>query len=352
VTSLSDSMARAIERLGTAGIDNAPLDARLLIGYALEFDRAQLLSQSQRALTADESSRIEALIARRAAREPVARILGEREFWGLPFGLNEATLEPRPDSETLVEAALKNLRGKSYESACGKGGAVPLPLAGGARGGRGVCFTSRIATLLLINPFRILKPRSHDASPPPAPPASGRGALTASLIQTAPRILDLGAGTGCLLLALLRELPDATGLGIDSAPRAVEQAQKNAERLGLASRAAFKAGNWLDGVHEPFDAIISNPPYIPSGDIAALMPEVRAHDPLPALDGGKDGLDIYRALIPRLPQFLKPEGFAIFETGQGQADAVAALCRDAGLKGVKKYRDLGGVERCVAASVL
>jgi len=266
----------AEQKLATAGIDNPALDVTILIGHALGLDRAQLLGQSERALAIDEFYNIEQLIIRRAAHEPVARIVGEREFWSLPFGLNEATLEPRPDSETLVEAALQSLRGK-----------------------------------------------------------------------LAPRILDLGTGTGCLLLALLHELSSATGVGIDIAPRAIEQAQTNAKRLRLGRRARFQVGNWLDYIEEKFDAIISNPPYIATNDIASLMPEVREHDPRRALDGGKDGLEIYRLLIPQLRHFLKPEGIAIFEIGQGQAQAVETLFRDAGLMGIIQFRDLSGIERCL-----
>lgn len=274
---LQTLIAATQARLDQAGVDNPALDARLLIGHALNLDRAQLMMQGERTLSAHESEAIDALIARRAAREPVGRILGMREFWGLPFALNEATLEPRPDTETLVEAALK----------CAKKDA-PL------------------------------------------------------------RLLDLGSGTGCILLALLHELPSATGLGIDRAPRAVEQAQINAARLGLEGRAHFQLGDWLEGIEEPFDLIVSNPPYIPASDIEALEPEVRLFDPLAALVGGADGLDPYRALIPLFPAFLKPNGAALFEVGIHQAAPVAALMREAGFKDVAIHNDLGGIERCVS----
>lgn len=277
---LASKTSKISAKLGAVGIENALLDARWLIGHALGLARADWLTQAGRTLTEAETQAIDRLVARRAAHEPVGRILGEREFWSLPFGLNEATLEPRPDSETLVEVTLKFLR-------------------------------DRIT----------------------------------------PRILDLGTGSGCLLLSLLHELLTATGVGIDVTPRAVEQAQKNAERLGLASRAVFRTGNWLEGVTEKFDAILSNPPYIPAADIEGLMPEVRNHDPLLALDGGYDGLDVYRLLAPQIQQFLKPDGLVVFELGMGQADAVADLCRKAGLQHATKHRDLSGVERCVTATL-
>ena len=229
-------------------------------------------------LTLDELRRFDDMVERRARHEPVSRILGEREFWSMPFGLNEATLDPRPDSETLVEVAARILHEKPK-----------------------------------------------------------------------PRILDLGTGSGCLLLALLYEVPDATGLGIDIAPRAVEQAEANAKRLELADRARFEVGNWLDNVEGKFDVVLSNPPYIPSGDIPGLMPEVRDHDPRRALDGGADGLDIYRLLTSRVRAVLKPDGFLMFEVGQGQAEDVASICRKAGMTGIVNYRDFNGVERCVVA---
>ncbi|MGE3624534.1 MAG: peptide chain release factor N(5)-glutamine methyltransferase, partial [Bdellovibrionales bacterium] len=236
---------------------------------------------SGRAVTDEESKLIAYFIDRRAAREPVNRILGEREFWGLAFGLNEATLEPRPDSETVVESVLKRLPDKKA----------------------------------------IL------------------------------RMLDLGTGTGCLLLALLHEYPHASGLGVDIAPRAVEQARRNARRHGLSARAEFRVNNWADGIGEIFDLVVSNPPYIRHAEIAGLMPEVRDHDPHNALDGGEDGYEAYRLLIPRVAGLLKPGGLAVFEVGEGQAAEVCAMFRDAGYTGVATRNDLAGVERAVIAYI-
>ncbi len=314
---LSAALRNAERKLAEAAFDSPALDARLLFEHALKMDRSGLLSQADRALSDTELQNIETAIARRLLHEPVARIIGEREFWSLPFGLNEATLEPRPDSETLVEVAI---------------GLFPSPW-GGARGGvRRGRFNSNFAS----------SGKFSQPTPPLTPP---QGEGDADI-----RILDLGTGTGCLLLSLLHELPTATGLGIDIAPRAVEQAKLNAEHLGLAPRVAFQQGNWLEGISEKFDAIISNPPYIPAGEIPVLMPEVREHDPLLALDGGDDGLNVYRHLIPQLGQFLKPQGFVIFEVGMGQANGVAELCHTSGFAGVTKHQDFGGVERCVVAT--
>lgn len=296
---LQSILDKALNHLQAAGIDQPVLDARWLIGHALGIGRLELMLQRDRILTQEEISNIEQLISRRAARESVARILGEREFWGLPFGLNEATLEPRPDSEILVEVALAGF------------------------GIRDSAFGS---------------PRNLIPNPE-------------SLIPN-PSILDLGTGTGCLLLALLHSMPMARGLGIDLSPRAIEQAQSNAERLQLQDRARFQVGDWLENLTEKFDLIISNPPYIAPDEIPSLMPEVREHDPHLALDGGTDGLAPYRYLIPQLSSFLKPNGFVVFEVGQGQAAAVTGLLQEAGFQNITTHQDLGGVERCVMATHL
>ena len=218
------------------------------------------------------------LVARRADGEPVARILGRREFWGLPFALAPATLEPRPDTETVVEAALGLVRG-----------------AGGAAS-----------------------------------------------------ILDLGTGSGCLLLALLSELPDAAGVGVDRSPAAAAAARRNARSLGLGDRARFVAGDWAEAISGRFDLVVSNPPYIATEHIEALAPEVRRHDPALALDGGADGLDAYRAIVADLPRLLAPSGVAVLELGAGQRDAVAGLARAAGLVVIGSNPDLAGTPRALA----
>ncbi|MDD3287629.1 MAG: peptide chain release factor N(5)-glutamine methyltransferase [Alphaproteobacteria bacterium] len=272
---LVEQIKISIDALEKAGVDNPVLDARLLIAYALDCDRLKLLMDVDRTLSDKEILKIETLIARRASHEPVARIFGKREFWGLNFDLNEDTLDPRADSETLIEAILR-------------------------------------------------------------------------LTQTPPsRILDLGTGSGCLLLALLSEYPQATGLGIDLAPGAVQQAKQNAKQLNLSKRAEFKVGDWLENISEKFDIIISNPPYIASTEIPDLMPEVRNHDPLRALDGGTSGLEIYKILIPQIPKFLNPGGMIVMEVGQGQANEVISMMQQAGLTKPSKHKDLAGIERCV-----
>ncbi|MGE0108914.1 MAG: peptide chain release factor N(5)-glutamine methyltransferase, partial [Bdellovibrionales bacterium] len=248
-TSLSTFIRTTQDKFADVGIETATLDTRLLIAHALGLTRLDLLTQKDRVLTEEDIEKIAPLIERRLVHESVARILNCREFWGLPFQMNEATLEPRPDSETLIEAALR-------------------------------------------------------------------------ITPTPSKTLDLGTGTGCLLLALLHEWPETIGVGIDIAPRAIEQATANAERLGLSDRATFQQGNWLDGIKERFDLIISNPPYIRKDEILTLDNEVKNYDPLTALDGGEDGLTPYRLLIPQLKNFLTPQGTVLFEVGHTQGQAV------------------------------
>jgi release factor glutamine methyltransferase len=272
--SLSTFIRTTRDKFAAVGIETAALDARVLIAHALGLTRLDLLTQKDHVLTEEDIEKIAPLIERRLVHESVARILNCREFWGLPFQMNEATLEPRPDSETLIEAALR-------------------------------------------------------------------------ITPTPSKILDLGTGTGCLLLALLHEWPEAIGLGIDIAPRAIEQAIKNAERLALNDRATFQQGNWFDGINERFDLIISNPPYIRKDEIPTLDDEVKNYDPLTALDGGKDGLTPYRLLIPQLKDFLMPQGHVLFEVGHTQGRDVEALLHEASFHGIRTHKDINGVGRVV-----
>jgi release factor glutamine methyltransferase len=269
-------------RLQSAGIDSAELDARELIGHALGLDLTGMISAANRALTPDESDRLEVLVKRRLAGEPVARILGHKEFWGLSLSLSPATLVPRPDTETVVELALQMLRD--------------------------------------------------------------------SVANRAPRIADLGTGTGAILLALLSELPEATGVGTDISGEAVETATANAWSLGLAARAGFIQCDYASALTGPFDLIVSNPPYVRSGDIAGLATEVRGHDPRAALDGGPDGLAAYRVLIPQAARILAPGAALVVEAGQGQAAQIEALMTAAGLVPHRAPKaDLAGIPRAVGA---
>ena len=274
---LNEAVTGLARRLGAAGVDDAAGDARLLATHALGIDRIGLHVDRDRRLTAAELAELERLGRRRATREPVSRILGHREFWSLDFALSPATLDPRPDSETLVQAALDRVEDRDR-------------------------------------------------------------ALT---------VLDLGTGSGCLLIALLAELPNARGIGIDVSVDAAATARRNAARLGVADRAGFLVGDWAAALGASFDLVVSNPPYIAEPEVAGLAPEVARFDPRAALIAGPDGLQAYRALAPALPALLNPDGWTVLEVGAGQASAVASLLAEAGLADLAAIRDLGGVKRCI-----
>jgi release factor glutamine methyltransferase len=276
-TAVGTALADAALRLGAAGISDARREARLLLAAALGWDAARVLGFPEAEMTAAARRRLEELIARRSAREPVSRILGYREFWSLPFELSADTLDPRPDSETLIESALAAVAERER-----------------------VC-----------------------------------------------RVLDFGTGSGCLLLALLSELPNALGTGVDLSEGALQTARRNAAALGLGGRAQFLRGNWSDGLWGHWDVILANPPYIPSDALQSLMPEVARYEPRLALDGGTDGLEAYRALGPQIARLLAPAGIAAVEVGAGQALAVAAIMRGAGLVLRALRHDLSGVDRCL-----
>ena len=273
---------RLAAQLRQHGIESAELDARLLAGAALGLDLTGLMTATTRIVTPDEAAHLEGFARRRLEGEPVARILGVKEFWGLALQLSPATLVPRPDTETVVELALEM---------CG-----------------GHC------------------------------PAHQRR-----------RIADIGTGSGALLLALLSEWPDATGVGTDISLMALRTAHDNATRLGLVPRAAFIACNYAAALSGTFDLIVSNPPYICSADIARLDREVREYDPPGALDGGADGLDAYRAIIPEAARLLVAGGTLVLEAGRGQSGAIAELMSVSGLTAERPPKaDLAGIPRAVS----
>ncbi len=266
------ALAQAAATLRDAGIENPRLEARLLLAHALGLTQEQLLAGPDQAVPKNFT----ALLARRVAHEPLAYILGRQEFWSLSFTVSPATLIPRADSETLIEAALAALPDRTQVR----------------------------------------------------------------------RILDLGTGTGCLLLAALSEFPAAFGVGVDISPAAAALATANAAALQLRARAAFLAGNWAAALGGQFDLILANPPYIPSRDIAALMPEVRGHEPAAALDGGADGLAAYRIILAALPGLLAPGGVAVLELGIGQDRAMMPMAAAAGFAAATR-RDLAGIARAL-----
>lgn len=280
--SVDGAFQDAMKRFEDAGIDSSRIDARLLLGFVLGGGAEQVLAQSGRDLTQAESQHLEDLVRRRAKREPISHILGTREFWSLPFKVTAATLTPRPDTETVIDAALD---------------AVTQP------------------------------PR---------------------------RVLDLGTGSGCILLALLSEWKDAQGLGMDASQEALDVAKENAATLGLNERAQFVLGDWtaphwVRDLGAPFDVVVSNPPYILDGDVAKLDVDVRDFEPTGALVGGPDGLDAYRAIVDSLPEILAPLGLVIFEVGINQAEDVSNILINKGFSVVERRRDLSGIERAVVA---
>jgi release factor glutamine methyltransferase len=278
VTTRAQALAELRRNLNEAGFETAALDARLLLLTALGIPATTLVTHPDTPLTAGESETLASFARRRLAHEPVARIVGIREFWGLPFRLSPETLVPRPDTETVVETVLDLLPDRQ----------APL------------------------------------------------------------RIVDFGTGSGCILVALLHELPQATGLGIDLSPGALATARTNADESGVGERCHFALSRWADAVSGPFDLIVSNPPYIASGVIPTLDEEVREHDPRLALDGGPDGLEPYRILLSEAGRLLAPGGLLAVEIGYDQAEELRSLAGSHGLEILRIAHDLSGNPRCVA----
>jgi release factor glutamine methyltransferase len=289
-------LAELRERLERAGIDpaNAAAEAELLLLHALSTTRAAFWCEPGAPLTPAEVERVEALAARRERRVPVQQILGSVGFHDVTLFVEPGVFVPRPETETLVEAVLERLRG-------------------------------------------------------PSPGAAGR-------------LLDLGSGTGAIAVALLHALPGWTGVALDRSPAARALTARNATANGVGDRLRVVAGDAFAPEPDlaalppgPYDLLVSNPPYIPSGDIARLMPEVRDHDPREALDGGVDGLDAYRAIARLLPGFLRPGGLLALEFGDDQADGLLGLPEWEGMMGSRMEtplvrRDLAGRQRVVVAT--
>jgi release factor glutamine methyltransferase len=280
--SVSEALQHLAQSFRASGIEEAEADARLLIGHALHLDRARLIAQSDRILEAREVTVISALAARRLRREPVSRILGEKEFWSLPISVTPDVLVPRPETETVVEAALD---------------------------------------FVIRSGLRLEKLR----------------------------VLDIGTGSGALLLALLKELPNAVGTGTDVSSAALDVARANATRCRLDIRCNFVICNIATGVEGPFDLFVSNPPYIAHDEIATLAPEVRDYDPQVALDGGQDGFDAYRSIASDIKRILAPGGRLFVELGRGQDEQVRALFTKAGLSPGIPRKDLAGITRVLGA---
>ena len=269
------------DRFRAAGIDTAELDARLIAQQSFGIDSMTLVRREREAIPVEWAEALEAAALRRLAGEPVSRILGEREFWGIRFGLNAATLDPRPETELLVAEA--------------------------------IAFAER---------------------------------------QSSPRIVDLGTGTGAIIVSILSAVPAATAFATDISDEALAAAKANAERHGVADRIDFRQGSWWQAVPhtELFDLIVSNPPYIAREEIASLQPEVRLFDPEAALDGGWDGLEAYRAIASQAARRLKPGGLLLAEIGAGQAETASRIFARAGFGRIEVQKDLSGLDRLVSGS--
>lgn len=283
--SVSEAVQLLMNAFKLAGIEDAQTDARILIGHALHLDRSRLIAQSDRLLEAREISAISALAARRLKREPVSRIRGQKEFWDLSLQVTPDVLVPRPETETVVEAALD---------------------------------------------FVV------------------RGGLRMEKL----RILDIGTGSGALLLSLLHELPNAIGTATDVSAAAIEVARANAAQCGFESRCNFIVCDIASDVHGLFDVIVSNPPYIAREEIASLAPEVRNYDPEVALDGGDNGLAGYIAIASEVRRLLAPGGRLFVELGAGQEPAVRVLFTNAGLTVGTARKDLAGIPRVIGAGLV
>ena len=272
----------SINRFKAVGIQSARLDARLLIELVLGWNAGQVIGNLDHVPTSSQCNELEAIVLRRLGHEPIALILGYKEFWSLDFFVTKDVLIPRPDSETIVEAVLKN---------------------------------NVIETRNLL-------------------------------------ILDLGTGTGCLLLSLLSELPKAQGIGVDVSPQAIKVAQKNARNLGINGRSIFQCSDWDSEVEGLFDIVISNPPYISEGDYFKLDREITGFEPKLALLGGADGLSCYRNLSAAIVRKLAFGGRAFIEIASSQLESVGAVLSQEGLEVCEVHKDLAGHFRVIEAELL
>ena len=272
---IATQLAQARTKLAVIAGGNAALEARLLAAHAWDMSHESLLLHSD---DVRDAAPFAALVARRLTAEPVAQIVGEKDFWKDTFTVTRDVLMPRADSETILETLLHHRADKGA-------------------------------------PYRML---------------------------------DLGTGSGCLILSALREYTNATAVAVDASPAALDIAARNAAALGMASRCEMLHSTWCEALVGRFDIILSNPPYIPTADIAGLEADVRVHEPMSALDGGVDGLDDYRRILQQLPVHAKPGSLLLFEVGMGQAADVAAIAAQAGWKLLETVNDLAGIARVVA----
>jgi release factor glutamine methyltransferase len=273
---IAAALETAIARLSAVGVDTPKMDARILLCHSADLEMANVIIDPYVVLGEKDLEKFEALVVRREKREPVSHLIGEREFWSLPFIVTADVLDPRPASETLIETALDHMRD------------CPEPLS----------------------------------------------------------ILDLGTGSGCLLITVLSELPGASGVGIDCSEAALTIARQNAEKNSVDDRATFVSSSWGNAMSGSFDLILSNPPYIADPERDDLEPEVAIYEPASALFAGEDGLSAYREIAPEIYRLLTSNGIAAIECGRGQMASVIKILGDAGLQHIETRCDFDGVERC------
>ncbi|MDR1536195.1 MAG: HemK family protein methyltransferase [Planctomycetota bacterium] len=346
--------------LASKQVPNPRLDAELLLLGAMGLkQRVDLYAGFEREISGKELAAYRELIKRRAAREPVSRILKRRDFMGIGFRVTPDVLSPRPETELLVEAALEALRTESPGGCAGSGENRSGLETGGEIAPDELNrlmdeYAEDSAGDELSEPE---PPRPAPDSSPRPPPAAGKrmeaggGGRGRKVITDAVRILDLGTGSGCIAVALAVNLPGARIVAIDSSAKALAVAERNAAGAGVADRLDFRRGDWLEGCREGerFALILCNPPYLVEGDLS-IWPEVSLFDPPAALYAGRDGLDCFRRIIPGSPGRLEPGGRIIFEVGAGQAPKVRELLAAAGYAGTSVVRDYDGTERVVAGT--
>lgn len=282
--SRAQALRNAKKQLSDAGIEGYQLDARLLMQYVLKISQEDLMTSLDDPLSKPEYEMFLNFVEKRLVGWPVSKIIGHKEFFGHRFDVSEAVLDPRPDTEILVEELVKVVKARGQEEV---------------------------------------------------------------------KILDLGTGSGCILISLLKELPQATGVGVDQSKEAIALAQSNAESLHVDGRLRLYTEDWEDfigRVDEEFDYIVSNPPYIPTEEIRKLSKEVKNFDPIPALDGGKDGLDAYRFLFKHLNKLILPQGIIFFEIGYNQLNDVERIAETNRVAIIEVYKDLAGYNRVIAIS--
>jgi release factor glutamine methyltransferase len=301
---LRDILAAAIDRLTTAGCDTPRLDAEVLLAHVLGQDRTWLYAHPQVSLDEDQLNRFAALLYRREQREPVAYLIGSKEFYGLEFAVNPHVLIPRPETELLVETALRILD-------------FALRASGG---------------------FPILDGKSKIENPRPSDGQS--------------KIVDVGTGSGCIAIALAKHFPKACVVAMDVSPEALSLAGQNARCHGVADRITFLLGDLLQPLTEPVDLIVSNPPYVSHPELAVAMPEVSRYEPRLALDGGEDGLEVIRRLLPQVREKLKPGGSLLIEIGSTQGFAVSKIAQKCiSQADVRIEQDLAGLDRLLVVQL-